>query len=476
MKHIATTLSKALCGCLIAAMLPTAGFADDNTTSGHIFFYKDGHIVYGITPEAVGRVKLGADKSTLSLRDLQDAEIKAWNVADVDSMSVVAREYVLNFTTPVQSGNTYNGFKGGCPVFSPDGRTVYNITFNKITTLYAFDAATGVERWHYTPAVNASSYNKLTVNPVSGDIYYGTSTAGQFYCISADGELRWTYTDAGTLNQTAAPAVSADGTTVFLVDKNGRVAALDASTGSERWNASVGKAGCGLLINAGELVVGTAAAVSFLDASSGTEIAKLEFADSAKGMSDNSGFAVAADKTTAYVPQLGGLLSSFDLAKHEWIVKDLQVAGNNLYEPCVAPSGTLCVGSKDSKVYLVKGDLSEVIRSVQTSTYDKAKTNGFNYSHPVVTSDNVFYITAGGVTSITLEITEADGVTGEWTVGASANQKQMGGNNFIDGVLFSAFIGAANDNGAFIGRYVGGERAAGWSSHGGDICGSCCVK
>ena len=27
-----------------------------------------------------------------------------------------------------------------------------------------------------------------------------------------------------------------------------------------------------------------------------------------------------------------------------------------------------------------------------------------------------------------------------------------------------------------VGKYVGGERASGWSTHGGDICGSCCVK
>ena len=53
------------------------------------------------------------------------------------------------------------------------------------------------------------------------------------------------------------------------------------------------------------------------------------------------------------------------------------------------------------------------------------------------------------------------------------NDKQMGGNNYLDGILYSAFIGAKNDNGKFIGKYVGGER---YAAYGIDICGSCCLK
>jgi hypothetical protein len=222
-------------------------------------------------------------------------------------------------------------------------------------------------------------------------------------------------------------------------------------------------------------VVGTAAAVNFLNAETGETIKELAFTSAAKGMTDISGFAVAADKQTVYVPQLTGYISSFSLASREWIVKDLQVASNNLYEPVVAPNGTVFAGSKDSKAYIIKGDLSGVIRSVQTDTYASAASNAFNYSHPVVTADNTFYITSGQVQNVTLAVTES-GVIDSWSDGSTVNQKQMGGNNFINGVLFSAFIGASNDNGIFVGRYVGGERASSWSTHGGDICGSCCLK
>ena len=52
----------------------------------------------------------------------------------------------------------------------------------------------------------------------------------------------------------------------------------------------------------------------------------------------------------------------------------------------------------------------------------------------------------------------------------------MGGNNLSGGVLYCGFVGSKDDYGALIGKYIGAERASGWSSHGGDICGSCCVK
>lgn len=468
MKHI-ITLRNAICTCCIALLLPTTASAEDSNT--HIFFFKDGHIVYGIAPEQVGRMKLSSDKSSLSLRDMSDAELRSWSITDLDSISTAAREYAVSSTDWVVSGTSYNGFKGTCPVFSPDGRTVYINTFNKISSLYAFDIASGAEKWHYTPAKNAGSYNMATVNPQTGDIYYGTTTAGQFYCITADGELRWTYTAAASM-QAAAPAVSADGKTVFIADKNGRTAAIDATSGAEKWNTALGSAGCGILVNGDEIVVGTAASVTFLSASTGETVKTLPFTSSAQGMSDISGFAVAADKATVYVPQLAGYMSSFSLTTREWLVQDLQVAGNNLYEPAVAPNGNVFVGSKDSKMYIVKGDLSEVVKVVPSQV---SANNAFNYSHPVATADNKFLITAGQVLNVTYVVSE-EGVLQTWSDGESANQKQMGGNNLIDGVLFSAYIGAAGDNGALVGRYVGSERASGWSSHGGDICGSCCVK
>ena len=63
-------------------------------------------------------------------------------------------------------------------------------------------------------------------------------------------------------------------------------------------------------------------------------------------------------------------------------------------------------------------------------------------------------------------------VKDSFSVGGDAD-KQMGGNNYLDGILYAAYIGKSQENGLFIGKYVGGER---YHAYGVDICGSCSLK
>ncbi len=392
---------------------------------------------------------------------------KSWPI------SINVRLFAVMYTEWIQDGTAYNGFKGTCPVFSPDGKIVYIVTFNKISALYAFEISTGKLVWSYTPETKSGSYNMLTVNPVNGDIYYGTTTAGQFYCVSSLGSLRWTYKGAASM-QSAAPAVSADGATVYIVDKNGRAAAIDALTGAERWNAVLTGHGSGILVSGQDIVIGTKNNLYILDAADGNITKTMEFSKN-NGMSDITGFAVAGDRKTVYIPQFNGHISSFDLDRKDWIVKDFKVGGNTMYEPVVAPCGDVFVGGKDSKAYIVDGALTAVKATVQVRSLE-GKNNGYNYSHPVVDSEGNFYITSGQVMNTVIKVSPDGRIVDEWNEGSTDAQKQMGGNNFINGILFSAFIGANGDNGMFVGKYVGGERAMSWSSHGGDICGSCCLK
>ncbi len=385
------------------------------------------------------------------------------------TITVTIREYVIFHTDWAQDGTNYNGFKGACPVFSPDGKTVYNVTFNKVAALYAFDVVSGAEKWRYVPQNNSGSYNMCTVNPVTGDIYYGTTTSGQFYAVTPEGALKWQFKEAGSM-QSAAPAVNAAGTEVYICDAAGNVFAIDAASGAKLWSFAAGGKGGGLLVNGNELLVGSAStSFYFLSTENGSELAKVTLP---KGVSDISGLAVSNDKKTVYVPLLGGGLSAIDLATRT-LKTTLQVAANNLYEPVVAPNGTIFVGSKDSKVYCIDANLTSVLWS---HAHLDGTNNAYNYSHPCVDSENRFYISSGQVINSNY-IFSADGaVIDKWTFGSSNAQKQMGGNNFNEGVFYAAFIGAANDNGIFAGRYVGGERAATWSGHGGDICGSCCIR
>mgnify|MGYP002521064427 FL=1 len=275
--------------------------------------------------------------------------------------------------------------------------------------------------------------------------------------------------------KSAAPAVNAAGTEVYIGDAAGNVFAIDAASGTKKWQQAVGTAVAGLLVNGGELVAGAGASIAFINISDGKVLKTLAMSAKMVGI---SGFAVAADKKTMYVPVAAGL-SSVDLAKKEIIVDNFVFAGNNPYEPVVAPNGTVFVGCKDNHVYNIDKDLSKVIWSYEHVLKGGGKSNAFNFSHPCVDTENHFYITSGQVGN-TSYIFNSDGTVKEsWTENAGDdNQKQMGGNNLLDGVFYSAFIGSAKDtgNGLMVGKYVGGQRASGWSTHGGDICGSCCIK
>lgn len=424
--------------------------------------FPDGKILTG-TEVSYGIPSSGTQQVTLTVH-LGDKD-KSWNI------ELQIRDYVVNYIDWECVGANYNGFKGSCPVFSPDGKTVYNITFNKTTCLYAFNVETGELAWAYKPSTVAGSYNMLTVNPVTGDIYFGTQSAGQFYCVNAKGDLKWKFDGASSM-KSAAPAVNKDGSVVYVGDAAGNIFALDAASGAKKWQAALGSATAGLLVNGNELVAGaTNGSVTFYNTADGTVISSLKF----PCMTDITGFAVGNDKRTVYLPAKTAMCS-FNLETRAILVESLSVADNNLYEPVVAPNGNVYVAGKDNCVYCLDKDLTRVVWKYQHTDAAGKVVNAFNYSHPCVDTENHLYITSGQAGNVSY-IFNADGTIKEsWTYGSSNQQKQMGGNNYLNGVLYSAFVGNTGDNGAFYGKYVGGERANTWSTHGGDICGSCCLK
>lgn len=425
--------------------------------------FPDGKVLEG-TEVSNGLTSTGIQQVILSA-DIK-GKTKTW------TLEVQIRQYVIFFNDWDMVGTSYEGFKGSCPVFSPDGKTVYDVTFNKRAALYAFDVITGELKWKYVPEVNSGNYNPLTVNPVTGDIYYGTTSSGQFYAVTSDGNLKWQFKEAASM-QSTAPAVNAAGTEVYIGDKAGNIFALDAASGAKKWQQAIGTAVAGLLVNGSELVVGAGSSIVFLNIADGSVLKTLTMS---APMVAITGFAVAADKNTMYVPVTNGL-SSVDLAKKEIIVDNFVFAGNNPYEPVVAPNGTVFVGCKDNHVYNLDKDLTKVNWSYEHILSTGGKTNAFNFSRPCVDTENHFYITSGQAGN-TSYIFNSDGTVKEsWSENSDdTNQKQMCGNNLLDGVFYSAFIGSAKGNGLLVGKYVGGQRASGWSTHGGDICGSCCIK
>ena len=382
------------------------------------------------------------------------------------------RSLIVEANEFVQNGTNYNGFKGSYPVFSPDGKTVYDITFNGISGLYAYDLITGEEKWRFIPEAKSGSYNPLTVNPVTGDIYYGTTTAGQFYCVGPDGKLKWQYAGLGSLKSTS-PAVSADGSVVYVADVPGKLAALNAADGSAKWVTDLKTPGFAMLVNKDEIVLACKdLKVRFINAADGAVKEELNITVS-KQPSDVSGFAVADDRKTAYLPLTGGGLACIDIEAKTLVSENL-FAGNHVWVPVVASNGYVVAGSKDGSVYALTPDLKEVKwqymhNGVQTN-------NVFNYCHLCANDEGKVFVTSGqDINKVYIFDANSGAVLSSESYGDSAAYKQMGGNNFNDGFLYSGFIGNGKVNGALIGQYVGGQRKF-WGGPAGDICGSSCLQ
>lgn len=404
---------------------------------------------------------------TVMLSAKIDGSSREWKI------TVEIRPYVVNFMDWEQAdGAKYESPTYTCPVLSPDAGTVYVNTGNKVSNLYAFDVRTGKNKWTFRPTDNgdmqAESKSMVAVNPVSGDIYYGTSAGGQFYAVKPDGTLHWKFSKCGSMNS-APPAVSADGTVVYIADAKGALYALDAETGTERWSApyAAGSCGYGLLVNGGEVVLAAKTAIHFVNAADGTKIEAVSVS-----IVNSIGFAVSPDRKKAYFAY-ATTLAAVDLDSHTLYARSA-VGGDNYYQPIVAGDGTVFAGTKDGYVRFFSSDLQTMIHEEQPSS---VKKNTFNFTRPLVDANNRFYIMASGNStedSLVLEYDTSGNKISDWSYTQNNCQN---GCNLADGVLYTVNQGSGDGgNGLFIGKYIGAARGRGWSSHGGDHCGSGCIQ
>lgn len=404
---------------------------------------------------------------TVMLSAKIDGSSREWKI------TVEIRPYVVKLMDWEQAdGAKYESPTYTCPVLSPDAGTVYVNTGNKVSNLYAFDVRTGKNKWTFRPTDNgdmqAESKSMVAVNPVSGDIYYGTSAGGQFYAVKPDGTLHWKFSKCGSMNS-APPAVSADGTVVYIADAKGALYALDAETGTERWSApyAAGSCGYGLLVNGGEVVLAAKTAIHFVNAADGTKIEAVSVS-----IVNSIGFAVSPDRKKAYFAY-ATTLAAVDLDSHTLYARSA-AGGDNYYQPIVAGDGTVFAGTKDGYVRFFSPDLQTMIHEEQPSS---VKKNTFNFTRPLVDANNRFYIMASGNStedSLVLEYDTSGNKISDWSYTQNNCQN---GCNLADGVLYTVNQGSGDGgNGLFIGKYIGAARGRGWSSHGGDHCGSGCIQ
>lgn len=408
---------------------------------------------------------------------------KEWNI------EITLREWVVEYGAndwEMLNNKKWTGFRGAYPVMSPDGKTVYVLPVMNFTALYAFDVQTGAKKWHYNPETPNAGYNPPAVNPVNGDIYFGTATDGQFFCVDASGNLKWTFTEAGSM-KAAAPAVSADGMTVYICDTNGNAFALDAGTGTQKWTKALAKQSAGVLVNGNDVIIAVKNASNslyFLNAADGNEIAVLNLDGSNNGATEMTGFAVADDKKTAYIPLSGGNnnLQGSGMAKIDiesrTIVKQALFADNDCYAPVVASNGFIVVGSKDGLVYGLNPEL-EVQWKFNYAGGDTPAASALNYSHICADAEGHAFVVCGksGAGHMVYVLNAADGTVSQSYQYDTNGSYAMCGGMFHDGVFYYGTAGHKDSGkgGVFFGKYLGGTNKF-WGGPGGDICGSGCVQ
>jgi outer membrane protein assembly factor BamB len=356
-----------------------------------------------------------------------------------------------------------------------------------LISLYAFDVETGENKWSFFPEAVVAGYNPPTVNPVKGDIYFGTNAKkGNFYAVKPDGTLKWTFGPIAGSMQSTAPAVSADGNVVYIIDNAGTAFALDAETGTEKWSVNLGTGiGADLLVNGTDLVVALKQkedGLVFLNAADGTVIAKHTL-ESKSGATHLSSFAVVADKKTAYLSLAGGNnnpvgsgMAKIDLVNRT-IIKSALFANNDCYAPAVASNGYIVAGSKDGLVYCLDSEL-EVKWTFNHLGNAEPQANSLNFACICTNSEGKAIVTCGaskaGHMVYVLDVTSGTSVQ-NFQYNDSPNGYAMCGGMFHDGFYYYGTAAVDNTGGDFFGRYVGGDYTF-WGVPGGDICGSNCLQ
>lgn len=245
MKHSAY-LQSLLGATLLSALVPVAASAEDNTT---VYLYKDGNIVYSVPSAEVGRFKLASDKSSVTLRDLKDADVHTWAVADVDSMAVRPSETaeVVWCKQFAASGKLY----GSSPAVGDANVYVMSTEGN----LVALERKYGAQTWTFdltsdgTTAMTSSKEGPSpSVDPADGRVIIavGGQVSGTYcrgYALDgATGEQAWsvTWPKTGSRIPWQAPVITTDyiavsnratGGSCYIWTKEGKKAASSTVSG-----------------------------------------------------------------------------------------------------------------------------------------------------------------------------------------------------------------------------------------------------
>lgn len=340
-------------------------------------------------------------------------------------------------------------------VFSRDGKTFYLPTANKVGDLNAFDAASGTKKWTF--AISSITYGGgAAVGP--DDVIYQAARDARLYAVTPAGAQKWVYeTGAKNKNLDCFPAITADGSRVYILDGDNVLHAVNTSNATAVWTKQLegtdNKAGAVAIDKDGKVYVGTRSFIYAFDAS-GEQLWQ-----TAASVTEIGSFAL--DGSTLYAAQIGGGgLVAVNTADGQ--VKWSVASNGDAYAPVVG---------KDGSVYFVdKGGKS--LYAVSAEGVLKWKFNGgsaLTYCFPVLDEKGLIYF--GTSAGMIYAIDSATG-TEAWKMETDAtgdNAKIMAGMTVgPDKKLYVSYIGG---NMTAIPVFAGPETST-WSCRGGNIHGT----
>jgi len=277
------------------------------------------------------------------------------------------------------------------PSIGPDGNILINawhddFAINKINSAdgsFIWSGAIGTDVSNNTPAVDSE-----------GNIYHGSRSQGVnggIYSWTPDGEKRWEITGMGAFY--SAPAISADETTVyFLNTTTGKIWAMNATEGTEKWEAPVGlESG----IHGSSLSIGADGTIYFTTNTHVVAITDEGATGSVKWQTEvndasNSGI-VIGNTGNLYTGSRGGLVSlNPDDGTINWTYTDAEISES---VPAVDANENIYIGTMDGMLLIINedGNLEKEIELTDALV-----------NSPTITSNGTIYVEAYDGDTITL--------------------------------------------------------------------------
>jgi RHS repeat-associated protein len=265
---------------------------------------------------------------------------------------------------------TGGGAVRGSVAIAADG-TLYTGNTNRFVSL----TAAGSTRFAATPGLAVGG--SPAIGP-DGSAYMLTSgTAAQFKVINPNGTTKFNLAVGGTAS--SGPVLSADGLTAYGTSQNGKLVAMNTSSGATRWTVTTGAIWTSAALGTdGTIYIGSDDGLRAVN-TNGTVRWTRTFGT---GGFVRSSPAVAPDGTIYVGTDLKKLEATNPNGTARW---SFTATGMGLVRssPAIASDGTIYVGTQDKKVYAVNPN----------GTQKWAFTTGGNVdSSPAIGADGTVYI------------------------------------------------------------------------------------